>query len=141
MIPWTVAHQVPLSMGWPRQEHWNDLSIPSPGNLSDPGTEPGSPAPPADSLPTELPEEAHYFTDNQCLFVRTPLTYCFKIANLPASAHILFISFFITAECNCIFSRLRSILDLESLSPPTQPVYPQGILINSRLHSIYYKQK
>ena len=79
MIPWTVTHLgYPLSTGYPRQEYWSGLPIPSPGDLSDPGTEPGSPALPADSLPIELPEEAHYFTDNQCLFVRTPLTYCFQ---------------------------------------------------------------
>ena len=25
MIPWSIAHQVPLSMGFPRQEYWNGL--------------------------------------------------------------------------------------------------------------------
>ena len=55
MIPWTVTHLgYPLSTGYPRQEYWSGLPIPSPGDLSDPGTEPGSPALPADSLPTEL---------------------------------------------------------------------------------------
>ena len=28
--PWTVAHQAPLSMGFPRQEHWSALPFPSP---------------------------------------------------------------------------------------------------------------
>ena len=28
--PWTVAHQAPLSMGFSRQEYWNELSFPSP---------------------------------------------------------------------------------------------------------------
>ena len=41
---WTVACQVPLSMGFPRQEYWSGLPIPSPGDLSDPGIEPKSPA-------------------------------------------------------------------------------------------------
>ena len=36
---WTVAHQAPLSMGFPRQEYWSGLPFPAPGNLSDPGTE------------------------------------------------------------------------------------------------------
>ena len=35
--PWTVAHQAPLSMGFPRQEHWNGLPLPSSGDLPDPG--------------------------------------------------------------------------------------------------------
>ena len=42
--PWTVAHQSPLSMGFSRQEYWNGLPFPSPGDLPDPGIEPGSPA-------------------------------------------------------------------------------------------------
>ncbi|CAM9750100.1 unnamed protein product [Rangifer tarandus platyrhynchus] len=51
--PWTVAHQAPLSRGFSRQEHWSGLPFPSPGDLPDPGTEPGSPALRADSSPTE----------------------------------------------------------------------------------------
>ena len=39
--PWTVALQAPLSIGFPRQEKdWMGLPFPSPGNLSNPGTEP-----------------------------------------------------------------------------------------------------
>ena len=41
------AHQAPLSMEFSRQE------FPSPGNLPDPVTEPGSPALEADSLLSE----------------------------------------------------------------------------------------
>ena len=52
--PWTVAHQAPLSMGFSRQEYWSGLPFPSPGDLPDPGIEPGSPELQADSLPTEL---------------------------------------------------------------------------------------
>ena len=42
--PWTVAFQTPLSMGFSRQGYWSGLPFPSPGDLPDPGTEPGSPA-------------------------------------------------------------------------------------------------
>ena len=31
-------------MGFPRQEYWSGLPIPSPGDLADPGIEPTSPA-------------------------------------------------------------------------------------------------
>ena len=55
MTPWTVAHQAPLSMGFSRQEYWSGLLFPSPGNLPDPGIEPGSPALQADSLLTGPP--------------------------------------------------------------------------------------
>ena len=42
--PQMVAHQAPLSMGFPRQENWSGLPFPSPGYLPDPGSEPRSPA-------------------------------------------------------------------------------------------------
>ena len=55
VIPWTVARQAPLSMGFSRQEYWSGLPFPSPGDLPKPGVESGSPALQADSLPTEPP--------------------------------------------------------------------------------------
>ena len=55
MTPWTVAHQVPLSMEFSRQEYWSGLPFPTPGNLLDEGTEPGSPTEKADSLLSEPP--------------------------------------------------------------------------------------
>ena len=48
---WTVAHQAPLSMGFCRQECWNGLPCPPPGDLPNPGIEPGSSTLQADSLP------------------------------------------------------------------------------------------
>ena len=42
--PWTVAHQDPKSMGLSRQEYWSRLPFPSSGELTNPGTEPPSPA-------------------------------------------------------------------------------------------------
>jgi len=39
--PWTAAHQVPLSMGFSRQEYWSEFPLPPLGDLLDPGTEPG----------------------------------------------------------------------------------------------------
>ena len=55
VIPWTVAHQAPLSMRFSRQEYWSGLSFPSPGDLPNQWIEPGCPALQANSLPTELP--------------------------------------------------------------------------------------
>ena len=49
--PWSVAHQASLSTGLSRQEYWNGLPFPSPGDLPDPGIEPASHALQADSLP------------------------------------------------------------------------------------------
>ena len=53
--PWTVAHQAPLSIGFPRQEYWSGLPFPSPGNLPNPRIKPGSHALQADSLRSEPP--------------------------------------------------------------------------------------
>ena len=53
VTPQTVACQVPLSMGFSRQEYWSGLPFPSARDLPDPGIEPGSPALQADSLPSE----------------------------------------------------------------------------------------
>ena len=54
-IPWTVAHQAPLSMGFSRQGHWSGLPFPSPGDLPYPGIEPRSPTLEADALTSEPP--------------------------------------------------------------------------------------
>ena len=37
--PWTVAHQAPQSMGFPRQEYRSGLPFPSSGDLPNPGIE------------------------------------------------------------------------------------------------------
>ena len=42
-------------MGFCRQEYWSRLPFPSPGDLPDPGIEPGSPTSQADALPSEPP--------------------------------------------------------------------------------------
>ena len=55
---WTVAHQAPLSMGFPRQEYWIGLPFPSPGDLPDPGIEPTSPALAGRFFTTEPPGKA-----------------------------------------------------------------------------------
>ena len=36
-IPWIVAHQAPLSMGFSRQEYWSGLSCPPSGDIPVPG--------------------------------------------------------------------------------------------------------
>ena len=53
--PWTVAYQATQSMEFSSQEYWSGLPFPSPGDLPNPGIEPGSPALQADALPSEPP--------------------------------------------------------------------------------------
>ena len=40
--PWTLTHQVPLLMEFSRQQYWNGLPFPTPGNLSYSGIKPVS---------------------------------------------------------------------------------------------------
>ena len=47
LTPWTVTHQTPLAVGFPRQEYWSGLPFPPPVYLPDPGIEPTSPVSPA----------------------------------------------------------------------------------------------
>ena len=55
VTPWTVAHQAPLSMGFPRREYWRGLPFPSSEYLPDPGIEPLSLALADEFFATEPP--------------------------------------------------------------------------------------
>ena len=69
VIPWTVAHQAPLSMEFTRQEYWSGLSWPPPGDLPNPGIEPTSlmsPVLQAGSLP--LARSDLHQNQLRCLF-------------------------------------------------------------------------
>ena len=57
MTPWTVAYETPPTMEFSRQEYWNRLPFPSPGDLPNPGIKPGCPALQADALPSEPPRK------------------------------------------------------------------------------------
>ena len=60
VIPWTVACQAPLSMGFSRQEYWSGLPFPSSGDHPVPGIEHSSPELWSDCLPSE-PLGAHWY--------------------------------------------------------------------------------
>ena len=68
--PWTVAYQVPPSMGFSRQEYWSGLPFPSPGDLPHPGIEPGSSAPEADALVSESPGKPYEYQTHIQLPIR-----------------------------------------------------------------------
>ena len=68
VTPWTVARQVPLSMGLSRQEYWRGFSFPPPGDLLYPGIKPTSSTLQADCLPLGhqgSPKEPN--TERHCL--------------------------------------------------------------------------
>ena len=67
VTPWTVAHQAPQSTEFCRQEYWSGLLFPSPGDLPNPGIEPGSPALQADALLSEPPEKP-WVPNNWCFW-------------------------------------------------------------------------
>ena len=69
---WTVAHQVPLSKGFPRQEYWSGLPFPPPGGLPDSGIKPMSLIAPVLAgrfFTTEPLGKLIYFTTIKKLFI------------------------------------------------------------------------
>ena len=54
-MPWTVAFQAPPSTESSRQGYWSGLPFPSPGEVPNPGIEPGPPALQVDTSPSEPP--------------------------------------------------------------------------------------
>ena len=68
---WTVAHQMPLSMEFPKQEYWSGLPFPSPGDLRNPGIKPRFPALQVNSSPAEPPgKPKNTGVGNLCLLQR-----------------------------------------------------------------------
>ena len=82
--PWTIAYQAPPSMGFSRQEYRSGLPFPSPGDLPNPGIEPGSPAFQVDALTAEPPREA-------------PMAFPIQGSNLNVLSPVLADGFFITS--------------------------------------------
>ena len=73
----TVAHQIPLSKGFSRQEYWNGLPCPSPGDLPDPGIEPMTLRSPAlaggfftTSATWEAPRNTYWKNKNNFYFLK-----------------------------------------------------------------------
>ena len=56
-IPWTVACQIPLSMGFSQQEYWSGLPFPPPRDLPHPGTKPSVSCIAGGFFTAEPPEE------------------------------------------------------------------------------------
>ena len=114
--PWIVACQVPLSMGFPRQEYQNGLPFPSPGDLSDPGIEPTFPALQADSLPPR-----HVGSTSLCLnvtflcgFTRLHFSFSPSSPTPPLIPHLLFFpSVLVTSGHSTCFRFEKNCLSLQ----------------------------
>ena len=61
-------------MGFPRQEYWSELPLPSPGDLPNPGIEPASPASQVESLPLSHPKSPQPVVRDSKI-IHFPLTY------------------------------------------------------------------
>ena len=93
---WTTAHQASLSMRFSRQGYWSGLPFPFPGDLPNPGTESGSPALQADSLPTKLQGRPLFYF----LLCRN-VQHVYKNKN---SQHVLGMSLLSMQTCFTLFS-------------------------------------
>ena len=83
--PWIVAHQVPLSMEFSRQEYWSRLPLPPPGELLDPGIEPMS----LESPPVLT---GRFFTTvppGKPMIIFTGALYFFKCIQITAWYHLI----------------------------------------------------
>ena len=75
MIAWTVVCQASLSMEFSGKEYWSGSPFPSAGDLPKAGTEPGTPALQADSLPSEPPGNPLY--RKHCILILDVFLYFF----------------------------------------------------------------
>ena len=75
---WTVAYQDSPFTGFSRQEYWGGLPFPSPGDLPNPGIEPGSPALQADALPAEPPAKSKDSSQRLHCLIPPPWTLGFE---------------------------------------------------------------
>ena len=69
ILPWTIAHQAPMSTGFSRQEYWSGLPSPPAGDLPHLGIEPTSPDFQADSLGEELLLQGKPRVSYRCLVI------------------------------------------------------------------------
>ena len=84
VTPRTVARQVPLSMGFPRQEYWSGLPFPSPGDLAHSGIEPTSLETPA-LAGRDLGESQVFHEQLEMMplkLFRQPVPFCPKTASV-----------------------------------------------------------
>ena len=107
--PWTVACQAPLSVGFSRQ-YWSGLPFPSPGDLPDPGMEPGSPALRADALPSEPPPS---FRPNITTVLLVIVTQIFTAVVSVRHSHRLLVNVILfSVACGCGTGRRAAAIEL-----------------------------
>ena len=103
------GYQAPLSMGFSRQEFWSGLPFSSPGDLLDPGIEPGSPAGQADALPSEPPGKQCRRPGSNSWVMKIP----WRRYRLPTPVFLGFLGSSDGKESACNAEDLGSISELE----------------------------
>ena len=106
VTPRTVAYQASQSTGFSRQEYWSGLPFLSPGDLPNPGIEPGSPALEADALSTEPPGKPIFTASPECpeASVKAAVT---ELVLLPAPIRQLL--FCTTALFKVLYCKIKSV--------------------------------
>ena len=116
VTPWTVAHQVPLSIEFSRPEYWSGQPFPSPGDLSNPGIEPMSSALQVDSLLSQPPGKPFQkqITNPSgisniisCLYPLFPFS--FPFSSTLEGFQEMFIAALKTNSNTCFFSKFRNV--------------------------------
>ena len=119
MTPRTVAHQAPLSTGFPRQGHCGGLPSPSSGDLLDPGIEPMSPALQAEFL---LPSHL----GSPCSQIMLKLK-----SKLRGNVDLLEVGFTVNGNSKngyCVWSSVGSSFTFKNMTKPvTEPQFQTSI--------------
>ena len=120
----TIAHQCPLSTGFPRQESWSRLPFPPPGDLPNPGVRPLSPALRGGFLTTGPPGKPNRGL-GQCLLsdMRPMSINSFFQKEAFHQDPCLETSFFTFLGVGCWKEILLSILGKMASSTPRSPVF------------------
>ena len=121
MIPWTVAAQILLSIGFSRQEYWSELPCHPPGDLPDPAIEPRSPALQADPLPSEPPGKSyvHIKLVHKC---SQKFIYSYQVETIQISIltlanglwHIHWMKYYIAAKMNRPCFKQKGTIDIHA---------------------------
>ena len=126
VTPWTIAHQVPLSMEFSKQQYWSGLPFPTPGDRPDPGIEPTtsvSPALPGGFFTTEPPGTPllkHQFSSvtQSCPTLCDPMN-C-STPGLPVHHQLLE---FTQTHIHWVSGAIQPSHPLSSPSPPVNPTF------------------
>ena len=128
-MPWTEAHQAPLSLGFPRQEYWSGLSFPSPGDLPTPGFELKSLVPPALAVFHCATWETLYLYIKACKYILDERQFSIVVTVQSLSRIQLFAPPWTAArQASLSFTISQSLLKLMSI----ESLMPSNLLILCR---------